>query len=416
LTYQQYHLKIKGCEQIPIGSVLTVTGRVKPSSDTGVFKQISLMDTGYTIMQPSVTSHTYWQSLIVRFSHRAQLWILSPVRQRVSYPEEALVESFVLGSAVVLPEAIEHSIKVMGIAHIIAVSGSHLTLLIGLLFIAVKTKNTLIDTSIILFFLVLYTTIVGWQAAVTRSLCMSVVMMVGKAVFHRQVSLARSLLVSCVVMFLMQPWVILNIGWQLSVLATAGICFIYPILTSFFLTSKAATAVINIDTSKKHVLLDIGERVRRMGKLSLEATLASVSALACIWPILINNFGTWSWGAILSSLLFWWLFPLVISSCFIGVIAIRTMTLLGVYPAIVQITSSLLLEWPVRTVTWLFSQLDYLEWMLITVKPVPIFACVIWYFCLVLFAVLSKRLFTEQCLRFSRDLQPLHSIQLGRAI
>ena len=309
LTYQQYHLKIKGCEQIPMGSVLTVTGRLDPSSKTSFFNQKNLINTSYSITQSSVTSQAYWQSLVVRFSHRAQVWILSPVRQTVSYPEEALVESFVLGSAVVLPEAIEHSIKVMGIAHIIAVSGSHLTLVIGLLFLVVNTKNTLMNTSIIILFLIIYTTIVGWQAAVSRSLCMSVAMMLGKTVFHRQVSFARSLMVSGVLMFLIQPWVVFNIGWQLSVLATAGICFIYPILTSFSLASGTGAQVIHIEGTKWHLLSDIGEQVRTFGKLSLEATLASVSALACIWPILINNFGTWSWGALFSSLLFWWLFP-----------------------------------------------------------------------------------------------------------
>lgn len=390
------HLKIPDCERVAEGAVLLVTGTQAPESDSWFFSQKRMIVDSYTTIVPPKTSLLYWQAQSVYQAAVLRTWILAPVRQTVSYPEEALVESFVLGSAVVLPESIKHSIKIMGIAHVIAVSGSHLTLLIGALVTIIKSNKRLLNTFIIIFLLIVYTTLVGWQPAVTRALLMSVIMLVGKTILHRQVSFARSLIVSSLMMVTLNPWVVFNIGWQLSVFATAGICWIYPLLQQRILpqesiresalcaqTPFAQTAVL-LEEAIPSVRSRCLAWIKTVGRLSLEATLASIAALAMIWPIMLSNFGTWSWGSILSSLLLWWLFPLVIGSCFVGVIVIRALAVVSVHPAILQICSSLLLEWPVRSVTWLFERVNSLEWMVVAVEGWPPLVYISWYVLLLL--------------------------------
>ncbi len=375
-----FRFKLEQCGQLSEGTVISVIGRVAPESDGAFFTQKRLIKTTYTEILPNSTSPLYWRSRVVRWSDSARTWLVTPVHQTVAYPEEVLVESFVLGSGVELPESIEHSVKVMGIAHVIAVSGSHLTLLIALLLPIVQTNKSTINTVIIVIFLVVYATLVGWQPAVSRALWMSVILMMGKTVFHRQVSLGRSLAVSAVVMIVLDPWVLLNIGWQLSVFATAGICWVYPILQERF-SSRGRRPDLSeaLEEKSGHVRRTLKRAIGSMARLSLEAWLASVAALSLIWPIMIVNFGTWSWGGLVSSLLLWWLFPLVISSCFVGVIVIRALTLVSVYPPLLQICSSLLLEWPVRSVTWLFERVDTLEWMVIEPEQLDPAWYVLWY-------------------------------------
>lgn len=393
-SYRSLFLKVPECESVPEGSTIVLTGSLEGVSDNRVFSQKRMIVAGYTILKPPVSSPLYWQALSVRWAASVKEWLVTPLRQSIAYPEEVLVESFVLGSGVVLPEAIEHSIKVIGIAHVIAVSGSHLTLLIGILFMIVKTNNRLISTFIIMVFLIIYVTVVGWQGAVTRALLMCAIMIIGKTVLHRQVSFARALAVSALLMTVFNPWVVFNIGWQLSVLATAGICWIYPVLlqhllkeTDTFLQTQSWT-------------LQYSSRVFR---LSLEATLASLAASALIWPILVENFGVWSWGSILSSVFLWWLFPLVISSCFVGVITVRVLSLVSIHPAIVEIASSLLLELPVRSVTWLFEQTIFLEWLLIETGSWSRSVYVGWYVVVVMALLLENtRVSSRLCAQHHR--------------
>lgn len=319
-----------------------------------------------------------------RLTTRVRVWILTPIRQTVAYPESALVESFVLGTSVVLPEDIRQSVKTMGIAHVIAVSGSHLTLLISLLVVVVKTKKSTIKTIILISMLVMYTTLVGWQPAVSRALYMSACILLGKTVFHRQVTLSRSLLASAVLMLVVDPWVVLNIGWQLSVLATAGICWLYPVLLRVSSRRLPHTLALPLEVKQQTLCGKTALITHRLFRFSFEATMASLAAMACIWPILITSFGSWSWGSLLSSTFLWWLFPLVISSCFVGVIVVRLLTVLNIYPAFVQICSSLLLEWPVRSITWLFDRVQTLHWLEVSTGKWPTFIFFLWYLVVVL--------------------------------
>lgn len=375
-------LKIPDCESLPDGTVIVVIGTLEDTSDNQVFSQKRMIVAGYTVIEPAASSPLYWHALSARWAAVVKAWLVTPLRQSIAYPEEVLVESFVLGSGVVLPEAIEHSIKVIGIAHVIAVSGSHLTLLIGILFMIIKANNRLISTSIIMIILLIYVTVVGWQGAVTRALVMCAILILGKTVLHRQVSFARSLVMSALLMTVYNPWVVFNIGWQLSVLATAGICWIYPVLSRHIL--------IRWDTFPQSQSWTL-QYSSRVFKLSLEATLASIAAAALIWPILVENFGVWSWGSVLSSVFLWWLFPLVISSCFVGVIVVRVLSLVSVHQSLLQIPSSLLLEWPVRSVTWLFEQTVYLEWMLIETGSWSQSVYVGWYLVVVMTLLLEDK-------------------------
>lgn len=383
----QFRFKIANCDQLADGTIISVVGSLDPESDDGILKQKSLINTSYILIEPPAFSFLYWMSQWHRLSVGVRTWMLTPIRQTVAYPEELLVESFVLGSSVELPEEIKQSVKVMGIAHVIAVSGSHLTLLISLLVFVVKTKKNTINTYILIVFLASYASLVGWQPAVTRALLMSIIILLGKTIFHRQVSLSRSLLASGVCMLILNPWVFLHIGWQLSMLATAGIIWLYPLLCRLVDQLKPRSKRLVLEESTHSRCSRAFTISRRMMRLSLEAVLASLAALACIWPIMITNFGIWSWGTIVSSLLLWWLFPLVISSCFIGVIAVRLLALLSIHPSLVQICSALLLEWPVRSITWLFERFNSMEWLVMTTGTWPKGAFYLWY--LVLCTVLA---------------------------
>ncbi|MBP7875476.1 ComEC/Rec2 family competence protein [Candidatus Woesebacteria bacterium] len=374
-------LKIEGCEQIEDGSVIRVIGTPSTESDWWNVSKKSMVNASFEVLRPDISSVQYWQSFVYLNTIRIRDWLMEPVRQTVSYPEEPLVESFVLGGSVSLPEDIKHSIKVMGISHIIAVSGFHISLLLGILSAIVKINKRSINTSILLFLLFLYATLVGWQPSVTRSLLMSTILLLGKTVLHRQVSLARSLLTSAVIMVALDPLVVLSIGWQLSVFATAGLAWIYPPLSRIFfpkVMKKGSSSQVLKPGWNSQLRSFAGQVVHR----SLEAILVSCSVIVCILPVIVGTFGSWSWGTLLSAFFLWWLFPLVIGSCFVGVITIRALSLLNVYPPLVQITSSILLEWPARAVTRIFSSMESFDFLMFSIDGWSISGFLLWYSCL----------------------------------
>ena len=158
----------------------------------------------------------------------AALYALRSHSQEVLYrlypdPEASLLAGILLGLERGLPPQVSQAFQATGTAHIIAISGFNMSLLSGLCAAAfARTLGRRRGALAALAAITLYTLLVGAQAAVVRAAIMS-----GMAVFAAQIGRRQhglnSLAFTGAVMAAIHPYVLWDVGFQLSAAATLGL-------------------------------------------------------------------------------------------------------------------------------------------------------------------------------------------------
>jgi competence protein ComEC len=145
-------------------------------------------------------------------------------------PEErSLVPALVVGDDQGMPAEVVESFQVAGLTHLLAVSGTNLTLVVGFLlvvarWIGVRARGLLVIGALgVVGFVLLART----EPSVVRAAAMGTVALLGMGANGRQRGV-RALGVAVLVLLLLDPWLALSLGFVLSALATAGILFLAP--------------------------------------------------------------------------------------------------------------------------------------------------------------------------------------------
>ncbi|AFZ33641.1 ComEC/Rec2-related protein [Stanieria cyanosphaera PCC 7437] len=194
---------------------------------------------GWKIIEEKNQSESIWgwwkiRRRIVRSQVRG---LGSPVGQ--------LVSSITLGrKAVDLPEELGNNFIQVGLAHILAASGFHVALLLGLVLRITHHLSGRSQLMIGLIFLFIYICLTGLQPSVIRATLMGTFVLVALA-NNSQVKPLGSLLLAAIIILLFNPLWIWDLGFQLSFLATFGLIVTAPQLSRYlnWLPPTLATAI-----------------------------------------------------------------------------------------------------------------------------------------------------------------------------
>ncbi len=158
--------------------------------------------------------------------------LLSKIRSSFSPPQSAILEAVILGNRDQLSSRFQEKLSRVGISHILAISGMHLVILLQILVVVGKSFR-LKRTYIFYFasgFLILFVFLVGGRPSIIRASLMSFLLLFGQKIGRPLIS-ARGLVFVAVLLLLFNPLLLrLDVGFQLSFLATLGIIWLKPIL------------------------------------------------------------------------------------------------------------------------------------------------------------------------------------------
>jgi competence protein ComEC len=134
-----------------------------------------------------------------------------------------LLAALVLGSAVVpLPEALSGAFRAAGLSHALAASGFHLTVLLGAVLLPGRQLPPMGRLALAGGAMLLFLLLAGPQPSVLRAVLMAALVLLIRESGQRGRPLAI-LALTVVLMLLWQPRWLLDVGFQLSVGATAGL-------------------------------------------------------------------------------------------------------------------------------------------------------------------------------------------------
>ncbi len=206
-------------QRLTPGTRLRVSGRLQRSTTRDLAAVLSTRGPPEVVQRPGP---------LLRGADRLRTAIRDVVADRPTGPR-ALVPALVDGDDGGMPDELSDSFRTSGLTHLLAVSGTNLTLVVGCLLLlarwaGVRARGLVVVGVLgVLGFVLLART----EPSVVRAAAMGSVGLIGMG-HHGRRHGTRALGAAVLLLLLFDPWLALSLGFALSVLATAGILWLAP--------------------------------------------------------------------------------------------------------------------------------------------------------------------------------------------
>ena len=199
-------------------------------------------------------------------------WILGIFDRTLSGNHKALLAGFLLGETREIPKQVYTMFRDTGTVHLLAVSGSNVWLVIGVIFGALSLLRVpkIFATLMTLPCIFIFSNLVHNDPPVVRAGIMAAVVLVG-ILLYKDVNLINVVSFSGLVILFFSPLFLFDVGFQLSFASVFGILLLYPQLSK--LVSKYV--------SRSH---------KNLWKWIIMPALISVSVELVLFPILAYYF------------------------------------------------------------------------------------------------------------------------------
>lgn len=292
----------------------------------------------------SVSEHLYKASL------QAKDRVKRAIDLNLPEPEAGLAAAMLLGYRRTITKADATMFSRVGLSHMIAISGSHITIISAMimataLFLGLTRPRALY---FVYAFLIIYPLISGLAASAVRSAIMGGLTFLALS-SGRLNSSGRALVFAAAVMLAVNPSLLRDdLGFQLSFAALLGITYFYP-LAEQSINSLLLKTGINL-------------KLKRPLKMIFDLLVLTMIAQLAILPPALISFRELSLVAPVANVLVLWIFPFLLASLILGILASLVWPGLGLvwfYPAhmflkyffaVTRILASP--EWVVMDISW----------------------------------------------------------------
>ena len=232
--------------------------QIKYSGNPGAFDYAAYMARRQIYYQ-SMLQHRDWRILhrndkvsfsSLLFSTRA--YILGTLDTYLrSEDEKALAKALLIGYRVELDKDLVQAYSNTGVVHLIAISGLHLAFIYSILYwlasrISLLKRNKIIQQALILCCLWSFAFLTGAPPSVLRAAVMFSCISLG-SVFNKQSYIYNSLFASAFILLCYDPFLLWDVGFQLSYIAVSGIVWLHPYIYRWlYFKNKKADYIWNL--------------------------------------------------------------------------------------------------------------------------------------------------------------------------
>ena len=288
---------------------------------------------------------------------RARVKMENNVNAVIAQPGAALANGLLFGGDDRLSQDLQDDFARTGMTHIVAVSGYNVTVITHVVVLAAIFCGLWRKHALLVAFgaVVLFITMIGAPSSGVRAAIMGTLVLFA---LHngRAGNAVGAIMCAAAVMLLFNPLLLrFDIGFQLSFLATAGLIFLYPLLSRFFMRNADAVGF-------------------------WEILLLTLSAQIFVLPIILIHFKTISIVSLLANIAVLAIVPVTMFFAFVSAVS-------GFFsPPFAALSgwiASVLLSYEVFVITTLAE----LEFASIEFESVPVWIVIVYY--AVLFGVIA---------------------------
>ncbi len=165
------------------------------------------------------------------FAGSIRHWIKERNLAHLPRKDAGLLNGVVLGDTSSIDEGLDEMFRITGLTHILAASGINIALVVGALwpllrFLRLRARAQVL---VLVAFAAFYTLISGMSPSISRAFLMSTIMLTAW-LLGRETNIAASLAAAALVLLIADPFVLYDIGFQLSFAATASLIAFTPAL------------------------------------------------------------------------------------------------------------------------------------------------------------------------------------------
>ena len=254
-----------------------------------------------------------------------------------------LPQAMLTGNRTGISEAIREKLSSAGASHVVAVSGLHVAMLMGVLFLLLGRSRvaSLLGLGVLLLFVLM----TGASPSVVRA-ALTLGLLLLAPFFREENDPPTSLALAALLILLANPWAVANLSFQLSFGAVAGLLLASKPLQDYFLGLRPVKGLLEWNGLKSRLrflrsLLLRG--LRGLLRFLCGSVSASMGALLFTTPIAALNFGELPVYGVLTNLA---VIPLA-TLCLVGALIVLV---LGLISTTLGGWAGWLLAWPVRAV------------------------------------------------------------------
>lgn len=280
----------KTYDKMNSGSVVCVNGNFKipenPRNPNGFDEKKWLFSKHAigTIQVEEILLKSQIGDSVEQFRYRIGKPLVEGLLQNTAFQQGPLAAGMLLGEDAWIPEDVLKGYMASGTNHILSISGAHFGVLllciyqlIGKLDIPYYRKKIGIWVVLGLFIW-----LIGMDSAAVRAYLMFLFFDTAKW-GYKQADALNSLCLTAVTMFLINPFILWDIGLQLALAAMYGLLVLAPFVASCFFMRKS----------------DVSQKKKSLLERLLNPVLVSGCACLCLYPILRSQFNTFSWWSLI---------------------------------------------------------------------------------------------------------------------
>jgi len=245
-TIYLYQRKEEAAKPFRYGDRLLIQGHpqaIAPPANPGEFDYKRFLSFRQIFHQHAVAAHqVQWienapASRLLALAIRIRTSAEEVIRVHIRAPrEQAVAHALVLGITDGLDNQLTHAYAATGAMHVLAVSGLHVGIIYGILLLLLRPlqhrKGGIVFTAVVsVVVLWLYAMVTGLSPSVLRAVTMFSFVALARP-FGQQTNTYNTLAAAAFCLLLVDPLMIMSVGFQLSFLAVLGIVFIHPIIYS----------------------------------------------------------------------------------------------------------------------------------------------------------------------------------------
>ena len=208
--------------------------------------------------------------------------------------EASLLKGILIGKTSDIEEETYKNFRVANISHILAVSGMHVSyIIIGCNILFEKSIGKRKSKYIIIAILIIYMFVTGFSPSIVRATIMGILFMISKIVYRKN-DVWTSISLSLLIILVFNPYIIMNIGLQLSYIGTIGIILLQRIVQDVLKNIKFR--------DKKKVYKINRKKILFISKIQ-EILSVTISAQLVILPFMLYHFNLFGTYFFISNLL-----------------------------------------------------------------------------------------------------------------
>lgn len=237
-------------------------------------------------------------------------------------PQGSLAQGILLGIRSNIPYSVTQAFSRSGTAHILAISGLHITIIIGIFlsfFTLVFGRQRSIYIWLTLIAIWIYALLTGMHPPVIRAVMMGSLFLLAEYL-GRQRSAITALAFAAAVMVGIQPQILWSISFQLSFTAMLGLILFYPYLQSW---GRKGVAKV----------FEYRDRAIAIGNVFADSFAVTIAAIIAVWPLVAYYFNVVSLVGVPATFLSLPALPAIIVAsalvAFVGLFAVFASQILG---------------------------------------------------------------------------------------